>query len=59
MKLIKITVMKIAQYDDLIEKYENPIEHTLQKSFSLINVYHILIWKNPLRQHFCYLRGFK
>ncbi len=27
MKDIKITVMKIARYDDLIEKYENPIEH--------------------------------
>lgn len=23
----KITVMKMARYDDLIEKYENPIEH--------------------------------
>lgn len=27
MKKIKITVMRKAQYDDLIEKYENPIEH--------------------------------
>ena len=27
MKDIKITVMKIACYNDLIEKYENPIEH--------------------------------
>lgn len=27
MKKCKITVMKIARYDDLIEKYENPIEH--------------------------------
>ena len=26
-KKIKITVMKTARYDDLIEKYENPIEH--------------------------------
>ena len=24
---IKITVMRKARYDDLIEKYENPIEH--------------------------------
>ena len=24
---VKITVMKMARYDDLIEKYENPIEH--------------------------------
>ena len=27
MKKCKITVMKIARYDDLIEKYENPILH--------------------------------
>ena len=24
---VKITVMKMARYDDLIEKYENPLEH--------------------------------
>ena len=28
MNRISITVMKMAHYDDLIEKYENPIEHT-------------------------------
>lgn len=27
MKKLKITVMKMAQYDDLIVRYENPIEH--------------------------------
>lgn len=27
MKQCRITVMKIAHYDDLIETYENPIEH--------------------------------
>ncbi len=27
MKKVKITVMKIACYPDLIEKYENPIPH--------------------------------
>lgn len=27
MKKVKITVMKVARYDDLIEKYENPIQH--------------------------------
>ena len=27
MKKCKITVMKTARYDDLIERYENPIEH--------------------------------
>lgn len=28
MKKCRITVMRMARYDDLIEKYENPIEHT-------------------------------
>lgn len=27
MKSVKITVIRTARYDDLIEKYENPIEH--------------------------------
>ena len=27
MKIVKITVMKTVRHDDLIEKYENPIEH--------------------------------
>ena len=27
MKKVKITVMKMARYDDLVEKYENPIQH--------------------------------
>ena len=27
MKKVKITVMKMARYDDLISTYENPIEH--------------------------------
>ena len=27
MKRVRITVKKIARYDDLIEQYENPIEH--------------------------------
>lgn len=27
MKQVKITVMKMARYDDLIAEYENPIEH--------------------------------
>ena len=30
MKKIRITVMKKACYDDLIEKYENPIEHACE-----------------------------
>ena len=27
MKNVKITVKRMARYDDLIEQYENPIEH--------------------------------
>ena len=27
-KTVKITVMRMAKYDDLISVYENPIEHT-------------------------------
>jgi len=27
MKKVRITVVRMARYDDLIEKYENPIEH--------------------------------
>ena len=27
MEKVRITVMKIARYDDLINEYENPIEH--------------------------------
>ena len=27
MKKVKITVMRVARYADLMEKYENPIEH--------------------------------
>ena len=27
MKNVRITVMRVAQYDDLMEKYEKPMEH--------------------------------
>ena len=27
MKKVRITVMRTARYDDLIERYENPMEH--------------------------------
>ena len=27
MKKVRITVMRVARYDDLINKYENPISH--------------------------------
>ena len=41
MKRIRITVARVARYDDLIAKYENPIEHacdmTLGKTFIVEN----------------------
>ena len=30
MKKCRIAVMKVARYDDLIEKYENPIKHACE-----------------------------
>ena len=30
MKKVKITVMRMARYDDLIAQYENPIEHACE-----------------------------
>ena len=30
MKKIRITVMRMARYDDLIERYENPITHACE-----------------------------
>ena len=30
MKDVKITVMRTARYDDLMQKYENPIEHACE-----------------------------
>ncbi|MBQ7566964.1 MAG: TIGR04076 family protein [Oscillospiraceae bacterium] len=30
MKKVKITVVRMARYDDLIAKYENPIEHACE-----------------------------
>lgn len=32
MKKVKITVMRITKYEDLMKKYENPIEHTCDMS---------------------------
>lgn len=36
MKRCKITVMKMTRYDDLIEKYENPIEHACDMSLGQV-----------------------
>lgn len=30
MKTVRITVMRMARYDDLIARYENPIEHACE-----------------------------
>ncbi len=40
MKKVRITVMRIARYDDLISEYENPIEHAcdMQLGQSFISV---------------------
>ena len=32
MKMVRITAVKAARHDDLIEKYENPIEHACDVS---------------------------
>ena len=49
MKKVKITAVKMSRYDDLIERYENPIEHACD-----INVGDTFIadgWSRP--QGFC------
>ncbi len=49
MNRIRITVMKTAQYDDLIEKYENPIEHACD--MKLGQVFTAEGWQKP--EGFC------
>ena len=38
MKKVKITVKRIAQYDDLIAQYENPIEHACEMKLDQVFV---------------------
>ncbi len=45
MKKCRITVMKMACYEDLIAKYENPIEHAC--NMSLGQVFIADGWKKP------------
>ena len=45
MKKVKITVMKVARYDDLIEKYENLIEHAC--NMKLGQVFIANGWEKP------------
>ncbi len=49
MKKVKITVMRKARYDDLIEKYENPIEHPCDMEEG--RVYVANGWQRP--ENFC------
>lgn len=49
MKKVKITVMKKARYDDLIEKYENPLEHECE--VDLGDVFIANGWEKP--EDFC------
>lgn len=49
MKKVKITVMRMAKYDDLIEKYENPIEHACDMSEGQVFVANG--WRRP--EDFC------
>lgn len=49
MKKVKITVVRKARYDDLIEKYENPIEHACDIEEGA--VYIANGWQKP--ENFC------
>ncbi len=45
MKKVRITVMRRARYDDLIEKYENPLEHACDMKEGQVFVANG--WKRP------------
>ena len=47
MKKVRITVKKIARYDDLIEQYENPIEHAC--SMKTGQVFIANGWERPMK----------
>ena len=49
MRKLKITAMRVARYDDLIEKYENPIEHACLVKEG--QVWHADGWQRP--EGFC------
>lgn len=50
MKKIRITVMRKACYEDLMEKYENPMEHACDMSVG--DVFIANGWQMP--ENFCY-----
>ena len=45
MKKCRITVMRMAKYEDLMEKYENPIEHACE--MKLGQVFFANGWQKP------------
>ncbi len=49
MKNVRITVMRVASYYDLMEKYENPIEHACDMKEG--QVFICEGWKKP--ENFC------
>ncbi len=49
MKKVKITVLRMARYDDLIAQYENPIEHAC--GMKLGQVFIVNGWQRP--EGFC------
>lgn len=46
MKKVKITVMRVARYDDLMEKYENPIAHACDMKEGTVFIANG--WEKPL-----------
>ena len=49
MKKVRITVMKVACYKDLMEKYENPIEHACSMKEGMVFIANG--WERP--EGFC------
>ncbi|MBQ1371343.1 MAG: TIGR04076 family protein [Oscillospiraceae bacterium] len=45
MKQVRITVMRVARYEDLMAKYENPMQHAC--SMRLGQVYTAKGWEKP------------
>ncbi len=46
MKKVRITVMRVARYEDLIEKYENPISHACDMTEGTVFIANG--WEKPL-----------
>ena len=68
MKKVKITVVKVACYKDLMEKYENPIEHACDMKEGMVFIangyqnqmaFAIVLGKAYLNLYSFYLVGLK